>query len=162
MSGLVAIREAIATRLLSVPEIGRVHDWERPFTTAAGLQQFYGWPAETAEAPIRGWCVTLRRFCGSPARTGRGRRITCQWRITGYLSLQDAAASEITLTGLIDNIAAAFDADPTLGGTVSRCAKGEPPDTLAGIQFRKITVLRLPETPPCHEVWLTLPTQHFA
>lgn len=162
MSGLVAIREAIANQLLGVPEIGRVHDWERPFTTATGLQQFYGWPADTPDAPIRGWCVTLHRFSGSPARTGRGRRITCQWRITGYLSLQDAAASEMTLTGLIDSIAAVFDADPTLGGTVSRCAKGDPPDALAGIQCRRIGMLQLADSPPCHMVLLKLYTQHFA
>jgi hypothetical protein len=162
MSGLVAIRTAITDRLASVPDVGRVHDWQRPFTTEAELRQHYGWPADAPDAPLRGWYVTLHRITGTPARSGRGRRLTCQWRITGYMSVQDPLASEITLTGLVDAIAAAFDADPTLDGTVQRCGKGEAADAIAGIQCRRIVPVRLLDSLPCHQTRLVLHTQHFA
>ena len=156
-----AIRSAIVTRLGSIPEIGRVHDRERLFPNEQGLRLVYGWPVGGGQQEVRGWFVSLTRWSGSVGRIGRGRRITCEWRICGFRSFVDEASSEIAMAQMVAQIATAFDADPTLGGAALRCAVGDGPDALAGIQCEEIAPVQLAGRVLCHRALLSLPTQHF-
>lgn len=55
-----------------------------------------------------------------------------QWRIQGVMALDDAAASELAMDGLIEALRDAFRDNDTLGDTVATCIL--PDDSEAGLQ----------------------------
>ena len=106
---LADIRTALVTVLQDVGGIGVVHGFERYANDLGKLKAHYLWtnPA-TNEPEIRGWF--LRRLSTAE---GEGQRVV-GWRVQGYLSLEDGAASELEFDALIERIGEAFRDRETL------------------------------------------------
>lgn len=143
------IRAAIAERLKTVPEIGRVHEQLPLFRDARGFAAQYAAPG----GRILGWHVELRgRFealsgsCGSEVRH--------LWRIEGFAQIaREGAASESAFADLAEAACAAFRTDPTLGGLVS----GKPHQGEIVPQIESLEAVILGET-LCHRARLRLNT----
>lgn len=153
MSRAPLIRAAIVALLGSVPDIGVVHAYERYAADRTRLRALYVEPTGGQEQ-LLGWFV--RRSAFSAARLTPGRRtVTTTWQISGYMSLADAAESEISMDALVDAIAEAFEANPTLGGLVINRREADP----AGITLEDATPVMFAGV-LCHAVQLQLITRH--
>ena len=102
----------IAAIVSAVGDIGRVHSWprfgdaaEHYVTTVDGIRQIRGWEIGLDDTGIEGQRVT----------EAHAAHYT-NWRIRGYLSLADEAASYNTIIALAEQIRAGLEADPTLAG----------------------------------------------
>ncbi|SDH74462.1 hypothetical protein [Roseospirillum parvum] len=112
MSTLAAHRAAIVATLSGVPEVGRVHPFERYAKRHGDFAALYA----TGER-LLGWHV--RRVAGQ--RLARGLAHVDEWHewaLTGLAAIDDAAASELTFDDLVETVRDAFLADTTLGGAV--------------------------------------------
>jgi len=113
-----AIRAEIAAIVGGVADIGKVYDYERHASSWAKFIQLF--KATIGGQPqIRGWEIsrvrvaeTLETLGGGPAATDNKHT----YAIQGYLGVNDAEASEKTFEALIEEIRAAFRANPTLNG----------------------------------------------
>lgn len=153
MSQAPLIRAAIVTLLASVPGIGVVHAYERYAADRTRLRALYTGGVAGQEL-LLGWFV--RRSAFSVARLTPGRRtVTTTWQITGYMSLADAAETELYIDALVDAIAAAFEARPTLDGLVIHRREADP----AGITLESATPVMFAGV-LCHAVQLQLITRH--
>lgn len=124
VSDLPTIRAAIVARLLSIPDIGVVHDYERFARGEKEFRELY-----LSGGRILGWHV--RRVATAEKSPVLGRWYTTHdWEIRGFMGLDDAGASETVFDGLIEAIRAAFRADESLG--VVGLATVDP--AVAGIQ----------------------------
>lgn len=145
------IREAIATVLETVPNIGQVHRYERYANQASALAALYGWNGQ-----LRGWHIRRVQVQEGGA-VDEVPEETALWEIRGYMAIADALATELECDGLVDAIRAAFRADPTVGGTVmTTWAEG-----LAGIQVQDSGPAMFAGV-LCHKVILRLATRQFA
>ncbi len=113
---LEAIRAAIVAVLQRVPDIGRVHDFERYAANLNDLKAIYVATIDGQEQ-LRGWFV--RRLTTTEITPALGiYDDTHAWEIRGYMALADGAQSEKIFDGLIEAIRAAFRQDENLGGVV--------------------------------------------
>ncbi len=108
-------RAALVALLLSVPDIGRVHESVRFAREESDFHQHYVWALQGGMHHVRGWHL------GSPttARSswGMGRvRLRHTWPIRGYLSLNVDERSSVVMDRLCEAIGQAHEADRTLGG----------------------------------------------
>ena len=116
MSAFPQIRAAIVETVETVPDIGCVHAFERYASDRTRLRALYV-SSIGGRDQLRGWFIRRKEF--SAARTGASRRtITTTWEIVGYMALADEAETELAFDGLVDAIADAFQANPSLNGTV--------------------------------------------
>ncbi len=140
------VRAGIYNTMLAVTDIGMVYDYERwandwaTFinlfkTTIGGVDQIRGWEI-SQRAPV------------SENRTSTKRRT---YSIRGYMSVNDAAATEKIFSALIDAIAAEFRKDQELGKTVK------------GHDFIQVEIIetRTFGSVLCHFVELTLTVYDF-
>lgn len=129
-----AIRAAIVARMNTVANIGAVFDYQRYEPRVDALASMYrvtiGGQAG-GQAQIRGWFVSRVSTEEQSPAVGRWQTLHT-WRIRGYMSLDDATASEKTFDGLIEALRDAFRADDTLGGVV---ASTVVPGGEAGLQL---------------------------
>lgn len=72
---------------------------------------------DATNSVIHGYIITRVNF-NEIREAGRSNLRTTKWVIRGYYSIGRAGATEETFQGIIENIATAFSADPTLSGTV--------------------------------------------
>lgn len=143
---LATIRAAIVATLNTVPDIGRVHDYQR-YATAQKFIELYA-----TGGKIRGWYV--RRATRASRFISYGKwEVTNSWEVRGYASLSDADASEIALDNLVESICAAVLADETLGGAVESCTTREG----SGLQLTDSGAVKLVDV-LCHSVGLRLQT----
>ncbi len=145
------IRDAIKTRMQTVAGIGQVHTFERYAAAIADLKTEY-----LSEGKILGWFIRLKRTRRLSANLQRVVVIH-YWRVTGFMSLDDAAQSELTFDALVESLQTAFDTDETLGGLVASCLDldetfGLQREDAGPVMFCGVL---------CHSAALTLPTQHF-
>lgn len=109
------IRDAIVATLAAIPDIGKVHSYQRYSARTKDLVDIYAYNGQ-----LRGWF--LRRFSVIDKDVSLGaRQETTNWYIRGYMALDDAAQSELVFDGLLDAIRAAFRAEwlpGNLGSTV--------------------------------------------
>lgn len=154
MSDHATIRTAIASMLSAIPNIGRVHTYERYAKAEKDFRAVYAQAAQ-----VRGWNVRRKGIWQSSPALGRWV-VTCQWEIRGLMSISDAEASELEFDSLIDLAQEAFRNDETVLGTVSTTVLGEAADDPAGLQ--------LVESEPalfcgvlCHSARLSLFTRHY-
>ena len=105
------VRNAIVTTLLGVPGIGVVHNRERYADRQAEFRTLY------MHAPdnVNGWFVRFEGRNESEESVGR-HLVVVRWRLQGFYGFDDAAGSEVAFVALVEAAAAAFRADPTLGG----------------------------------------------
>lgn len=110
---LAPVRAAIKATIAAVANMGSVHDYERFADKASGLQAQYKNAAQGGSR-IYGWFV-------SRLRTGEvyediGRWIAdVDWRIGGYMSLDDTDETEKKFDVQIELIRDAFRANDSLG-----------------------------------------------
>lgn len=112
----MSARAAVVARLQAVPEIGVVHGYERYAAALDALRALYYSPAH---AQIRGWFVR-RVQIRDTAITKPRRTVLEKFQVRGFMSLDDAAGSELVMQALVDSIRDAFRADPTLGGAITK------------------------------------------
>lgn len=119
---VAAIRNAIKTLMLTVPDIGVVHEYERYTVDMAGVRALYLY------APLnqlRGWYV--RRVSTREAGRLHNRSVeTIRWRIQGYMALEDAAASELQIDTLVEALRDVFRVNDQLLDTVDQCSVPGP------------------------------------
>ncbi|GAP38782.1 hypothetical protein ISF6_5335 [Piscinibacter sakaiensis] len=124
------LRAALVAMLGTVPGIGHVHDRERYVRDATALKALY-----VDAGQLRGWWVRRVETERRAINMARNRTVHT-WQIRGYMALDDAGASEIAFDALIERIAQAYDADPTLGGLVQEAPLAA--DSLRGIQVADV------------------------
>ncbi|MFC4475047.1 hypothetical protein [Comamonas denitrificans] len=116
MSVLEAHRAAIVATLSAVPEIGVVHDRERYASSNADFARLYTFKPAAGQQHIRGWWVRRSATQERGHLLGPRYEQTHTWTVRGFLSFNDAQASEIVLDSLVEHFRAAVRADLTLGG----------------------------------------------
>lgn len=146
-----AVREALVSLLEQIPNIGRVHAYERFGKTDKDFLDLYA-----TGGVVRGWRVS-RPASGRRALLSGRTLVTDRWIVVGMLGLSDEAESEIVACDLADAIIAAERSDPTLGGVV----RGVAVDGQAGMQLVAIEPVRFAGV-LCHRVTLTLDVQFYA
>lgn len=118
---LATVRQAIVTRLSSVPDIGQVHAYPRYAHTLRDLALLYRSPSH---GQLRGWSVA--RVATNEVGNVQARTVEiCRWRILGVMALDDAGSSELAFDALIEAVRDAFARDETLAGTVAQCSDPE-------------------------------------
>lgn len=115
---VAAIRAAIKTIMLTVPDIGVVHEYERYTKDLTGVKALYVY------APLnqlRGWFI--RRASVKEFGRLHNRSVqACRWQIRGFMALEDSAASELQMEELIEALRDVFRVDDQLLGTVAQCS----------------------------------------
>ena len=121
-------RAALVTLVRAVPDVGIVHDYQRYARAESDFQAFYLYQPADGVPHIRGW--QLSNVGIEERRLGRGNRVLnkFRWVLRGYLSFNDALASELVFDSVCEDIRAAYRANPTLGGLATAEAYGEAPD----------------------------------
>lgn len=106
-------RDAIKALIETVTDVGIVHGYPRYGDAAQH------WITEIdGKKQIRAWEIGLQEPGVEVERLTQGHRHRyMNWRIQGYVGLEDEAATYDTITALAEAIAAVIDADETLTGT---------------------------------------------
>lgn len=91
---------------------------------------------------------------------GRRYTNTHTWTIRGYLSFNDAQASELTLDSLVEQFRAAVRADLTLGGVCQSGPLGDAEDDVDGVQVLESGPLTFAGA-LCHGIVLQLKTWSY-
>lgn len=108
------LRAAIKAKLSGVAAMGQVHDYERFFKDPSKMLTLYKSSAQTGDR-IYGWNIRRVATPELLVSTGRNYRDVA-WRLRGFMSIDDADASEKKFDVQIEAICDAFRADQTLGG----------------------------------------------
>lgn len=146
------IRNAIVAQLASVAPASKVQAFERYSKDPQKLAEHY-----VANGKLAGFLVRRTGFRRLRASTLYDT-IVQRWQIRAYASLLDAEASELGFDLLLDQLAAAFAMDDTLGGLVDGMD-----DLVPGAPVG----LQLDDSGPvlfagilCHSARLSLVTRH--
>ncbi|TXH32521.1 MAG: hypothetical protein E6Q98_24665 [Rhodospirillaceae bacterium] len=124
MATLEQLRLAIGQRMATVPDLGVIHPYERYAAAEAAFRDLYVWGNGKKE--VRGWFIRRTAYRETSYLSSR-TMLEIDWQIRGYMSLQDAAMSEVVMDGLVEQLRAAFKRDLTLGGlVVDRRESGQP------------------------------------
>lgn len=148
-------RAAIVAKLLTVADIGRVHDLEPWGRTQAEFEAAYLHTLPDGAQQLRGWFV--RRVRTTEVESAIGRVVNEHtWQLRHFMSLDSAARTEITFDLLVEAVRKAVRTDLTLGGAV------QPPAT------SRATGLQLTDSTPamfvgvlCHSATLSLTTAEY-
>lgn len=154
MSTVAQIREAIRTKLAAVANVGPVHDFERFARTEKEFQDLY---KDGASGRIKGWNFYREATAERDLDSGSVRRVHT-WRITGFMSLDDADTTGKTFDDLVDAIATAFRTDRTLGGLVDDIKNMSEEDGPSGIQVDAIEPVTFAGV-LCHRARLRIMTE---
>lgn len=134
MSTVADIREKIRLKLAAVASIGKVHDYERYSARDADFVTLY---KDVTSGRIRGWNFYREATREVDLDNGQVRRLHT-WRITGFMSIDDADATGKIFDDLVEAVATAFRTDRTLGGTVDDIKDMNQQDGESGIQVDAI------------------------
>lgn len=142
------IRQAIADKLTAIVASGHVHKFERYAVSQKDFRAFY-----EQDGKVLGWFIRRLALSETPDTTTYNTVVET-WRIRGFMSLNDAAESELAFDDLIDAIRAAFRNDETIGDVVETTkADGE-----IGIQIEDSGPVMFAGV-LCHGVTMRLKTQ---
>lgn len=103
------IRAAIVAKIATVAGSGKVHDYERFTAVESKLLELY-----KSGKRIHGYHVRRVRTLEQQSAVGR-YVVTNAWHVRGFMSLDDADATEKLFDIEIEKIRDAFRADETLG-----------------------------------------------
>jgi hypothetical protein len=142
------IRAAIAAKIATVPDIGKVHAFERYATRQNDFRDLY-----TTGGKLLGWFVQWKGAEERPRATDHNTEIL-RWEITGFMALEDGEQSEIAFGSLIDQLRTAFRNDETLGGAVETIEV----DNRFGLQVDGIEPVNFSGV-LCHRARLSLVTE---
>lgn len=157
MATVAQIREAIRAKLAAVSGIGTVHDYERYAEREADFKTLY---RDAGIERINGWNLYRVSTRESDLNLGQVRRLHT-WRLTGYRSLDDADATGKSFDDLVEDIAAAFRTDRTLGGLVEDIKDLDQEYGESGIQVESIEPVVFAGV-LCHRARLALVTDTTA
>lgn len=145
-------RAAICALLLTVAEIGNVHD-EEPYARAeSAFREFYAWEDAAGQQQLRGWFV--RRTRTAERALGVGRTLNAHtWQLRGFMSMDSAAGTGKAFDDLVEAVRRAYRDDITLGGAAEPGPLQEP----SGWQVADIGPVVLAGA-LCHGATLTLTT----
>lgn len=109
MTTTADIRAAIAAKIQSIAGIGQVHAYERFAVQQSKLKELYAF-----EDRILGWNVSRASF--KKTMIGDGLfLVRSNWKVRGYMSLDDASETELLFDALADQLQAKLANDPTFG-----------------------------------------------
>lgn len=148
------IRDAIVAKLSAVADIGKVHGFERYAVQAGEMKALYV-ATIAGRDQLRGWFVRRLRTAETSDALGR-YVVTHDWKIRGYMALEDSAASEKAFDGLIELIRDAFRSDENLGGLISSTVV----EDAAGVQVEESAPVLFAGA-LCHSAGLRLVTRHY-
>lgn len=154
MPTLDQIRAAIKAKIETVADVGVVHEYERYSKERSKLKALYesGVPARLFGWHIRR--VSTREFLEDIARW----RVVHGWRIRGFMSIDDADATEKLFDARVEAIRDAFRTDDSLGNLIFTCI--DPQSNEAGIQVIDHRPVLFCDV-LCHHAELGLTTQHL-
>lgn len=152
---LQQIRDAIKAKMNAVAGIGKVHTYERYTQQQSALATLY---KDTASGRLLGW--NIRRAGTREVFLDTGRWvIDHDWKIRGFMALDDADATEQTFDALIEAIRDAFRSDDSLGGLIfSTCI--DTKNSQAGVQVEEAVPVLFAGV-LCHSARLALTTRHL-
>lgn len=108
-------RAAIVALLGTVPEVGRVHAFQRFAREENAFRAHYLHTLPNGAQQLRGWQVSNAAVRERELGVGRWFN-EFEWDVRGYLALDDAEQTEITFDSLVEEFRTRFRADPTMGG----------------------------------------------
>ena len=145
------IRAAIKAKLVAIPDIGVVHDYERLAASVGKLKALY-----VVDGKLLGWHI--RRVATGEVSPVIGRyTIDHRWQIRGFMAIDDAAESERTFDDLIEAIRDAFRADETLNNLIG--GTQAPPPSI-GVQLIEHGPVMFADV-LCHGARLAYATRHI-
>lgn len=148
------IRDAIKAKVAGVAGSGQAHTYERYAKEASKFVELY---KDASSGRILGFHV--RRVATREVLVDTDRwAIYHAWRIRGYMSLDDADATEELFDTKIEALRDAFRDDDSLGGLVFSCVN--PQSNEAGLQLLDHSPVMLAGV-LCHKAELALTTQHL-
>lgn len=150
MNGVDPIRDAVVATLAAVPDIGRVHAYERYASRRSELATLY-----QHQGQLRGWFLRRVRQSETSSSLGRITRVVT-WVVRGYMAWSDDDASQLVFEGLLDSAIAAFRVDESLGGAVDSTVVGES----AGLQLLDAGPVMFADV-LCHGAELQLLTRDY-
>ena len=153
---LLAVRNAIVATLEAVPDIGRVHAFQRYTHNLRDLGALY---LSGPHNQLRGWNVSRVATTEAGNRQAHTVEIV-RWRILGVMALDDAAQSELTFDDLVEGVRNQFAQDETLGGAVDQCSDPDNQDGQTGIQVDEISPGKFADV-LCHLARLSLLTVRY-
>lgn len=109
MSTTTDIRNAIVAKLAAITGIGQVHHYERFAAQQSKLKELF-----EHDGRILGWVVRRRGF-RKISIADAIFSVRSQWSVRGYMSLDDAAQTELLFDALADLVQAKLADDPTFG-----------------------------------------------
>ncbi len=157
MATVAQIRAAIKAKLQGVAGIGQVHDYERYSKTEKEMQDSYRTEVSAGVFRILGWNFYRLATPERDLDLGEVRRLHT-WKITGYMSLDDADASGKLIDDLVELIATAFRNDRTLGGLVIDLKNMDNEFGESGVQVEAIEPVMFAGV-LCHRAQLALMTE---
>lgn len=131
---LAQLRAAIKAKVVAVANMGQVHDYERFVKEPSKLAQLYKSSAQTGDR-IYGWHIRRTQTVERLTDVGRNYEDHA-WRLRGFMSLDDADATEKKFDDQIELMRDAFRADLTLGGLCDTHFK-EANGNVAGLQLEE-------------------------
>lgn len=145
------IANQITSRLAAVPNVGRVHHYQRNLTALETVKtEFF----DHNLGRIAAWTVSRESFTDTQSSNIENTRVST-WVLRGYMSVEDSQATEVLFQQVIDHIGAAFRPQDDLGDTV---------ELIQPVQARTIgyTMLGKPDSGIlCHSAELVLQVQEF-
>lgn len=99
------ISDEIAEKISAIPDVGRVHPYQRYVRDMENFVDLFG---DSASEDIRVW-TTSRTGFGSIQSADHGVTRIHQFQIQGFMSLSDNRESELAFQELIDLVARQFD-----------------------------------------------------
>jgi hypothetical protein len=146
-----AIRQKIHDLMVTVPNVGTVHTFERYAAIASKLKQLY-----LSNGKICGWYIRLVRTQRDSPSLGR-YAVLHTWGIRGFMAFDDAAQSELAFDDLVEALQELFQAHETLDGLVG--ATAFPEQHVAGLQLDDSGPVMFADV-LCHSARCTLNTLH--
>lgn len=149
------IRDKIKAIIVAVPNSGSVQAYERYTQQQSKLAEFY---KDATSGRILGW--NINRYATREAYIDIGRWVLDHdWKIRGFMSLDDADATQETFDTLIEAIRDVFRADPSLGDLVFSTVIEEK-NHQAGVQVEEVAPVLFAGV-LCHSARLALTTRHL-
>lgn len=149
------IRDAIKAKIETVPNRGTVHTYERYAKEQSKLIEFY---RDATAGRILGW--NIQRTGTHEVFVDTGRWVCDHdWKIRGYMSLDDADATGETFDTFIEAIRDAFRSDDSLGGLIFSTVI-DSKNNQAGVQVDEAGPVLFAGV-LCHSARLALTTRHL-
>ena len=138
-----------------LPNVGKVQTYERYTQQQSKLADFY---KDATSGRLLGW--NIRRVATREAYVDIGRWVVDHdWKIRGYMALDDADATEQTFDTLVESIRTVFRDDPSMGDLIFNTVIDEK-NNQAGVQVEEAVPVLFAGV-LCHSARLGLTTRHL-